>query len=388
MYVMSFFSNLRKMNFRVPDEKMLNIKNFKKVVYLAVLLVMFVYTFRGSTIYSSIVYLSSNLENFSIIPDEVDIVKNVYPVFNENNYSFDETYIAEVVEEIKEEIEEPVTIDMVSYGTIDSIDKYSARDYINNLKELSVNISQGPGYENVVIGGNVCIRDYSDLPNIPYSDIIARTITLTKKNDNVYVYDTHASESYSNSELFSFDYTSAYRTTDSNYNMISVASKFITFLSEKNIEVVQDNFGHDYGSYTMSYSSSRKAIMTNIEKYGKFGVSIDMHRDAIADLSFAPKAVIGGEEVAQCMIVLGVGYDGARNDFYDENMALAIKLMALGEKVYPGLFRPMTVRNSTYNQDLNDMSLLIEVGATGNTLEEAYRAVRCLSNLFDIMYLD
>jgi len=46
----------------------------------------------------------------------------------------------------------------------------------------------------------------------------------------------------------------------------------------------------------------------------------------------------------------------------------------------------MLIRNSVYNQDLNRYSLLIEVGATGNTLDEAYYATRCISNLLDIIY--
>ena len=39
----------------------------------------------------------------------------------------------------------------------------------------------------------------------------------------------------------------------------------------------------------------------------------------------------------------------------------------------------MIIRNSLYNQDLNKYSLLIEVGATGNTIEEAKCATRCIN---------
>lgn len=46
----------------------------------------------------------------------------------------------------------------------------------------------------------------------------------------------------------------------------------------------------------------------------------------------------------------------------------------------------MIVRNSVYNQDLNKFSFLIEVGATGNTIDEAMLATRCLSNILNIIY--
>ena len=44
-----------------------------------------------------------------------------------------------------------------------------------------------------------------------------------------------------------------------------------------------------------------------------------------------------------------------------------------GEK-YKNLCRPAYLRSSTYNQELAPFSLLLEIGASGNSLEEAQRA--------------
>ena len=41
---------------------------------------------------------------------------------------------------------------------------------------------------------------------------------------------------------------------------------------------------------------------------------------------------------------------------------------------YPTLMRPITVRNSDYNEYFTPGSLLVEVGAAGNSLEEALTA--------------
>lgn len=46
-----------------------------------------------------------------------------------------------------------------------------------------------------------------------------------------------------------------------------------------------------------------------------------------------------------------------------------------------GLFRPIIIRNSRYNQNLADSAFIIEVGATGNTLEEATGSMKYLSNV-------
>ena len=42
--------------------------------------------------------------------------------------------------------------------------------------------------------------------------------------------------------------------------------------------------------------------------------------------------------------------------------------------------RPITVRNSRYNQHLTTGTLLVEVGAAGNSLDEALLSARLLGN--------
>ena len=54
-------------------------------------------------------------------------------------------------------------------------------------------------------------------------------------------------------------------------------------------------------------------------------------------------------------------------------------------KCIHGLFRPMIVRNSRYNQNLAEGACIIEVGATGNTLEEAIGSMKYLSNVLEIV---
>ena len=60
-------------------------------------------------------------------------------------------------------------------------------------------------------------------------------------------------------------------------------------------------------------------------------------------------------------------------------MALAAKLHAQLEKRFPGICRPISFRTERFNQDLSAGALLIEVGAAGDTLEEALVAVGALA---------
>ena len=59
-----------------------------------------------------------------------------------------------------------------------------------------------------------------------------------------------------------------------------------------------------------------------------------------------------------------------------ENLKLAVALQNDILQDYPTLMRPMLLRNSRYNQHATTGSLLLEVGAAGNSPEEAALAGR------------
>ena len=56
-----------------------------------------------------------------------------------------------------------------------------------------------------------------------------------------------------------------------------------------------------------------------------------------------------------------------------------MKLQCRIANKYPGLLRPINLRTERFNMHVTTGSLLLEVGSSGNTLEEALTAVRPLS---------
>ena len=73
------------------------------------------------------------------------------------------------------------------------------------------------------------------------------------------------------------------------------------------------------------------------------------------------------------MFVIGTNGGGLSHPNWQKNLKLAIKIQEKANEMYPGLFRPILVRNSRYNQNLANCACIIEVGATGNTLEQSMR---------------
>lgn len=100
---------------------------------------------------------------------------------------------------------------------------------------------------------------------------------------------------------------------------------------------------------------------------------LDVHRDAIEDRAGHQYKVITREDphCAQISFVMG-----SNNDHWLENVKLAVAVQQKLTDMSPTLMRPLTLRNSNYNQHLTTGSMLVEIGTAGNSLDEALRAAR------------
>ena len=74
--------------------------------------------------------------------------------------------------------------------------------------------------------------------------------------------------------------------------------------------------------------------------------------------------------------------NGTHKD-WQENLKFAIKIQEKANELYPGLFKPIILRNSRYNQNLGKAACIIEVGSTGNTLEQCINSMKYLSKVFE-----
>lgn len=83
------------------------------------------------------------------------------------------------------------------------------------------------------------------------------------------------------------------------------------------------------------------------------------------------------------MLVIGTDGGGLEHPNWKQNVKSAVKLQSKANEIYPGLFRPMIIRNSRYNQQVAPAAWIIEVGATGNTLDECLLSMQCLANIIE-----
>ena len=115
-------------------------------------------------------------------------------------------------------------------------------------------------------------------------------------------------------------------------------------------------------------------------QYPSIRFILDVHRDSIADGNGDQYKVISPIEgvgtAAQLTLVIGSDGSGLPHPDWMENLKLAVAVQEQLLSKYPTLMRPILLRKSRYNQHAAPGSLLVEVGASGNSPEEARLAAR------------
>lgn len=204
-----------------------------------------------------------------------------------------------------------------------------------------------------------------------------------KNKTDIVIYHTHTCESYTKTEKYNYKSSGNFRTTDLNYSVARVGDELKNYLDKYNFNVIHNKTYHDYPKYNGSYTRSLKTI-EKIMKTSKASLVIDLHRDALGSNSkYAPTVKINGEEAAQLMFVIGTNGGGLKHENWKTNLKLAIKIQEKANEMYPGLFKPIIIRNSRYNQHISQGACIIEVGATGNTLEQCLVSMKYFSAVID-----
>ena len=256
-------------------------------------------------------------------------------------------------------------------------DKISLEVSTNLLTEIVTKNPIAESY-NVEING-VKIKNET---SFEINNSILETV-LNINKENILIFHTHTCESYTPSEQFPYQQTGNFRTTDLNYSIARVGSELCNYLLGFGFNVTHDKTYHDYPAYSGSYTRSC-ATVENVLKTNSSDIIIDLHRDAIGSKSnYDPSVKIGEDIAAQLMFVIGTNGGGLYHPNWQSNLKFAIELQQKANEMYPGLFKPMIVRSSRYNQHLGSAACIIEVGATGNTLEQCLNSMKYLAKVID-----
>ncbi len=243
----------------------------------------------------------------------------------------------------------------------------------------SPSASPGPDILPTTISGGLVIKNATSY-TIDVSELTAQgcSITLQAGQPQILIIHTHSSEAYSPAGLDKYVASGTSRTLDPDYNVIRVGDELERIFEEYGLNVIHDREIYDYPSYTGSYSRSGEAAQSYLEQYPTIKIIIDLHRDALGsdDVIYKVVADETGVCASQIMLLVGTDDSGLEHPNWQQNLRLALYIQNAVISEYPTLMRPVQVVSARYNQHLTPGSMILEVGSSGNTLQEALAAIR------------
>lgn len=206
--------------------------------------------------------------------------------------------------------------------------------------------------------------------------------TITKPYQMIILH-THTSEAYTASPKYQYASSEFYRTEDSRYNVVKVGSQLSSELKHYNIQAVHNIKAHDSPTYTGSYKRSLQSAINDLALHPSSKIILDIHRDALGESSEQLRAAanIQGENIARLMFVVGTNEMGLYHPNWQENLKFAIKLQKRANELYPGLCKEIDLRRERFNQHVAPGAIIVEVGGTGNTLDEANESMKYLARV-------
>lgn len=189
----------------------------------------------------------------------------------------------------------------------------------------------------------------------------------------VYIYNTHQTESYSMKTLEPYNITPSVMMASYLMKEHFQKAGIETIVEETNISDYMKEQGYQYAE---SYVASRTFVESILKKYPDLKLIIDLHRDAIPHDSST--ITIGEKNYAKVLFIVGMN-----NPNYQANLSLAQSISDLINQSYPKLSRGIMSKsgsnvNGLYNQDLNGNMILLELGANENTIDEVQNTVEAI----------
>ncbi len=193
----------------------------------------------------------------------------------------------------------------------------------------------------------------------------------------VLIFHTHAHEGYVGKEEF---------------GILDVGDYLEEILENQyGISVLHHEAVYDEGGVNGAYTRMGEDVARVLEENPSIQVAIDMHRDGVAEDTRLVKN-INEKDTAQIMLVTGVSrtfdengdlevIDYLPNENLDSVLALGFQMKMAADTMYPGFMRPLYLSCWRYSTYMLPRSMLLEVGAQTNTLEEAKAAMEPFAEL-------
>ena len=195
----------------------------------------------------------------------------------------------------------------------------------------------------------------------------------------ILIYHTHSQEGYADSVP-----------GDASMTVVGVGDYLTELLTQKyGFSVIHHTGQYDVGDRDHAYAKAGPALEQILAENKSIEVVIDLHRDGVGNNTRLVTEQ-NGVQMAQVMFFNGLSrttktgdIEYLYNPYIADNLAVSFQMQLKAAEYYPGFTRRIYLKGYRYNMHYCPKTLLIEVGAQTNTLEEAKNAMVPLADLLN-----
>ncbi|MGN0308603.1 MAG: stage II sporulation protein P [Lachnospiraceae bacterium] len=206
------------------------------------------------------------------------------------------------------------------------------------------------------------------------------TIDTTTEGPQILLYHTHSQEAFADSVQ-----------GDISTTIVGAGEVLTQLLEGYGYKVLHHKGEYDVESRDYAYSNALPAIEQILKENPSIQVVIDLHRDAVGEDTRLVTQV-AGRPTAKVMFFNGLSRSKKQGDisylynpYLKENLAFSFQMKVLCDEYYPGFARSIYLRAYRYNMHVSPRTLLIELGAQTNTVEEIHHALDPLAQILDMV---
>ena len=195
----------------------------------------------------------------------------------------------------------------------------------------------------------------------------------------ILIYHTHSQEGYADSVP-----------GDASMTVVGGGDYLTELLTQKyGFSVIHHTGQYDVGDRDHAYAKAGPALEQILAENQSIEVVIDLHRDGIGNNTRLVTEQ-NGVQMAQVMFFNGLSrttktgdIEYLYNPYIADNLVVSFQMQLKAAEYYPGFTRRIYLKGYRYNMHYCPKTLLIEVGAQTNTLEEAKNAMVPLADLLN-----
>ncbi len=258
-----------------------------------------------------------------------------------------------------------------------------AGSFLPHTQQAQIDLAGLGSYQNLVqefytIDANTMAG--SDQLNV--ERLLSEDMTVSREGDGpqILIYHTHSQEAFADSVP-----------GDQGTSIVGVGDRLA--------EILRDRYGYNVLHHTAQYDTVRDdayaealpEIERLLEENPSIQVVIDLHRDSVAAETRLVMD-LDGRPTARFMFFNGLSRTRKTgniaylyNENQNANLAFSFQMQLKAAEYYPGLTRKIYLKGYRYNMHLRPKSLLIELGAQNNTVEEAMNACDPLAHILDMV---